>query len=160
MDKIGRVCVDYCAYCCCEIKWLEKVCVCVCVCVCVSIMGKLDVSFFGKNWNSCSTISPDLEAALGCLPCLSHRLIVVQFCYSYSYSYSFFTVSVRFSSIKGQGIYIYTVPCLLKWILFFVFGDRVVWNWELGCESCFYFYFSVKRMVVELKKFLKKIAVL
>jgi len=92
------------------------VCVCVCVCVC-QYNGKVGcflLFFFGKNWNSCSTISPDLEAALGCLPCLSHRLIVVQFCYSYSYSYSFFTVSVRFSSIKGQGIYIYTVPCLLK----------------------------------------------
>jgi len=89
-----------------------------CVCVCVSIMGKLDVSFLffiGKNWNSCSTISPDLEAALGCLPCLSHRLIVVQFCYSYRYRYSFFYgLRSFFVDQRPRKIYIYILPCLLK----------------------------------------------
>ena len=91
---------------------------CVCMCVCVSIMEKLDVSFLffiEKNWNSCLTISSDLEAALGCLPCLSHCLIVVQFCYSYRYSYNFFySLHLFFINQRPRKIYIYILPCLLK----------------------------------------------
>ena len=62
---------------------------------------------------------------------------MIQLCYSNSYSFflrSPFLVDQR----PRKYIYIYTALPVEMILLLYISGGSVVWNRELGCESCFF----------------------